>query len=155
LRFVKSRGVVVVAQVSKNHMILMDPPPPLFSGVTPVIPRRLMKSRQIKVEPKVPFANERTFLAYMEWATFLAGTSIAFASFSEVKNDPLSQIIGLLMLPFSIGVIIYALFEYTNRSEMIQHGAPTDKFASKYGPVILSALLSFSLVSTFFVKLLT
>ena len=54
-------------------------------------------------------ANERTFLAWMEFATLLAGASIAFASFSDVKKDPLRQIIGLLMLPFSIGVIIYAL----------------------------------------------
>jgi hypothetical protein len=46
----------------------------------------------------------------MEWATFLAGASIAFASFSDVKKDPLSQLlVGLLMLPVSIGVVVYAM----------------------------------------------
>ena len=45
----------------------------------------------------------------MQWATFLAGASAAFASFSDVKHDPLTQIIGLLIIPFAIGIIIHAV----------------------------------------------
>jgi uncharacterized membrane protein YidH (DUF202 family) len=60
------------------------------------------------VEPKIPLANERTLLAWLEWATILTGASVAFATYSEVKNDPVTQIIGLLTVPFSISVIIYA-----------------------------------------------
>jgi hypothetical protein len=82
-----------------------------YFTTVPEIPERLLRCRRVAVEPKVPLANERTLLAWLEWATFLAGASVAFATYSDFRNDPLAQIIGLLTLPFSISVIIYALYE--------------------------------------------
>mmetsp|Transcript_13791 Transcript_13791/g.19766 ORF Transcript_13791/g.19766 Transcript_13791/m.19766 type:complete len:140 (+) Transcript_13791:106-525(+) len=125
-----------------------------FVGSTPSIPSHLIKKRNLHIEPKVPFANERTFLAWMQWATFLAGASAAFASFSDVKHDPLTQIIGLLIIPFAIGIIIHALDQFLKRSEMIKLGDNTDNFVDKQGPVILSTILMISLVSTFIIKIL-
>jgi hypothetical protein len=82
-----------------------------YITTVPEIPERLLRCRRVAIEPKVPLANERTLLAWLEWATFLAGASVAFATYSDFQNDPLTQIIGLLTLPFSISVIIYALYE--------------------------------------------
>jgi hypothetical protein len=82
-----------------------------YFTTVPEIPERLLRCRRVAVEPKVPLANERTLLAWLEWATLLAGASVAFATYSDFRNDPLAQIIGLLTLPFSISVIIYALYE--------------------------------------------
>lgn len=82
-----------------------------YITTVPEVPEHLLRFRKVTVEPKVPLANERTFLAWLEWATFLAGASAAFATYSDVKDDPLTQIIGILTLPFSISVIIYALYE--------------------------------------------
>ena len=82
-----------------------------FAIDVPEIPKRLLRLRKITIEPKVPLANERTFLAWMNWATFLSGASMALASLTDVKSDPLSQIVGLLFLPLSIGVIIYSLHQ--------------------------------------------
>lgn len=124
-----------------------------FVGSTPDIPERLLRFRRLSIEPKVPFANERTFLAWMEFATFLAGASIVFASFSDVKKDPLRQIIGLLMLPFSIGAIVHALHKYLERIKMIEHGAATEKFVDTKGPIILSTIFILYLIVTFFVKI--
>jgi len=124
-----------------------------FVGATPDIPERLLRFRRLSIEPKVPFANERTFLVWMEFATFLAGASIVFASFSDVKKDPLRQIIGLLMLPFSIGAIVYALHKYLERIKMIEHGAGTEKFVDTKGPIILSTIFILYLIVTLFVKI--
>jgi hypothetical protein len=45
----------------------------------------------------------------MEWAIFLSGASIAFASVPSSDVDPLlSQIISALTIPFAIGAILHA-----------------------------------------------
>lgn len=90
----------------------------------------------------------------MEWATYLAGASFVFSSLSEEESNPLRQLIGLLMCPFAIAAIIFALREYMLRSFQIIHGAPTDSFASKRGPVFFSIVLMIVLVSSFTVKML-
>ena len=61
----------------------------------------------IKVEPKVYFANERTFLAWLHTSIILAATSISIVAFSQ--SNPWSQIYGILLLPCAIAFILYAL----------------------------------------------
>ena len=65
----------------------------------------------IKVEPKVFFANERTFLAWMHISIILAGASIAILAFSGEGANMGKQIYGLLMLPVAIAFIVYAMFQ--------------------------------------------
>jgi uncharacterized membrane protein YidH (DUF202 family) len=81
----------------------------LYFARSPPVPSLLIRKRVITVEPKVPLANERTFLAWMEWAIFLSGASIAFASVPSSDVDPvLSQILSVLLIPFAIGAILHA-----------------------------------------------
>ena len=70
-----------------------------------------MKPRQapVKVEPKVFFSNERTFLAWLHTSVLLAGASIAITSFA--KGNPYSQIYGLILLPVSIAFISYSMYQ--------------------------------------------
>lgn len=63
-----------------------------------------------KVEPKIYFACERTFIAWMHAATLMAGTSMAIVAFSE-KASMRRQIYGTLMLPLSITFLSYALWQ--------------------------------------------
>ncbi|KAL3929352.1 MAG: hypothetical protein SGARI_004773, partial [Bacillariaceae sp.] len=65
----------------------------------------------IKVEPKVFFANERTFLAWMHISIILAGASIAILAFSGDSANMGKQIYGLLMLPVAIAFIVYAMYQ--------------------------------------------
>jgi uncharacterized membrane protein YidH (DUF202 family) len=64
----------------------------------------------IKVEPKVFFANERTFLAWMHISIILAGASIAILAFSDNTNVG-KQIYGLIMLPVAISFVVYSMFQ--------------------------------------------
>ena len=69
----------------------------------------ILRNRQgaIKVEPKVFFANERTFLAWLHCAVLLAGASIAIMSFAE--TDMAGQLYGVILLPVSIAFMTYAM----------------------------------------------
>jgi hypothetical protein len=71
-----------------------------------------MKQRKapIKVEPKVFFANERTFLAWLHISIILAGASIAILAFAD-ENNPGSQLYGIIMLPVAIAFIVYSMYQ--------------------------------------------
>lgn len=73
----------------------------------------MVKQRKapIKVEPKVFFANERTFLAWMHISILLAGASIAILAFSGSNENPGSQIYGVVMLPVAVAFIVYAMYQ--------------------------------------------
>jgi uncharacterized membrane protein YidH (DUF202 family) len=71
-----------------------------------------MKQRKapIKVEPKVFFANERTFLAWLHISIILAGASIAILAFAD-EDNPGSQLYGIIMLPVAIAFIVYSMYQ--------------------------------------------
>ena len=73
----------------------------------------MVKQRKapIKVEPKVFFANERTFLAWMHISILLAGASIAILAFSGSNENPGSQIYGVVMLPVAVAFIVYSMYQ--------------------------------------------
>jgi len=113
----------------------------------------LVKPRKapIKIEPKVFFANERTFLAWMHLSVTLAGASIAILAFAEDQN-PFSQLYGVLLLPVAIAFIIYSMYQYARRSTMIRlrHPGP---YEDTVGPAFLGIMLMVSIVAQFALKL--
>ena len=74
-----------------------------------------MKQRKapIKIEPKVFFANERTFLAWMHISIILAGASIAILAFADDNENPASQLYGIVLLPVAMAFIIYSMYQCT------------------------------------------
>lgn len=62
-----------------------------------------------KVDPKVFFSKERTFLAWMHTSLWLAGASMAITAYSDTGT--VSAIYGLMMLPVAIIFIIYAMLQ--------------------------------------------
>jgi hypothetical protein len=82
----------------------------------------LVKQRKapIKVEPKVFFANERTFLAWMHIAIILAGASIAILAFSDGNQNASSQIYGIIMLPVAVAFIVYAMYQCKFKVDVLQ-----------------------------------
>ena len=113
----------------------------------------LLKQRKapIKVEPKVFFANERTFLAWMHLSVTLAGASIAILAFAEDQN-PYSQLYGVLLLPVAIAFIIYSMYQYSRRATMIRHRNP-GPYEDTVGPAVLGIMLMVSIVAQFALKL--
>lgn len=65
----------------------------------------------VKVDPKVFFANERTFLAWLHVSVILAGASVAIVSFSETHGAGMDQLYGVILLPVAIAFIVYAMMQ--------------------------------------------
>jgi len=113
----------------------------------------LLKQRKapIKIEPKVFFANERTFLAWMHLSVILAGASIAILAFAQDQN-PVSQLYGVVLLPVAIAFIVYSMYQYTRRARMIRHRHP-GPYEDVVGPVVLGVMLMVSITAQFALKL--
>jgi len=63
--------------------------------------------------PQVFFANERTFLAWLNMAVTLSSISIAILAFAD--HNEFSQIYGFIILPVAICFCVYALRTYVKR----------------------------------------
>ena len=104
----------------------------------------IMRHRQgaIKVEPKVFFANERTFLAWLHCAVLLAGASIAIMSFAE--TDLAGQLYGVILLPVSIAFMTYAMSQCESECQLVWFAYLYEKGTYLFCFLtVLYALLSF------------
>jgi hypothetical protein len=77
------------------------------AGALDAFPRKA----PVKIDPKVFFANERTFLAWMHVSVILAGASVAIVAFTDSHHSPAGQLYGIVLLPVSISFIIYAMMQ--------------------------------------------
>jgi uncharacterized membrane protein YidH (DUF202 family) len=129
----------------------------MFGSKKPVRPYgevgTLVKQRKapIKIEPKVFFANERTFLAWMHLSVILAGASIAIMAFADDSN-PAGQLYGVMLLPVAISFIVYAMAQYSRRAYMIRTRHP-GPYEDTVGPTVLGIMLMLSIVAQFALKL--
>jgi len=62
-----------------------------------------------KIEPKVFFAAERTFLLWMHSALWLLGASMTFIAYGY--DDPQKIMYGVILLPVALAFICYSLFQ--------------------------------------------
>ena len=84
---------------------------PAIGGTTPMIDSLTPHSAPfVKIDPKVFFANERTFLAWMHVSVILAGASVAIVAFTDADTQSVPhQLYGVILLPVSIAFILYAM----------------------------------------------
>lgn len=69
----------------------------------------------VRVEPKVFFANERTFFSWMSFAVLLGSFSIALVN----TGDRIGKICGLMYTMVSLSTLIYGCGLYYRRYELI------------------------------------
>ena len=119
------------------------------AGYQPINGSKLRKV-PTKVEPKVFFANERTFLAWLHMAVTLSSISVAIIAFAEANEW--SQVYGLLLMPVAISFCAYSLYMYMKRSIMIRSRHP-GPYEDKVGPVVLSAMLATAIIVNFCINL--
>ncbi len=81
-----------------------------------------------KIEPKTYFANERTYLQWFNAASLLGSVSLGLIGFSSS-----ARVVGLIFMPISIGLLLYALYMYQKRLKNIEEKR-ADGFHDPYGP---------------------
>jgi len=103
-----------------------------------------------KVEPKVFFANERTFIHWLHMGVILSSVASGILAFG--KKDHFAQWYAILLLPISLGFCVYALHTFLWRAERIKYRAP-GRWDDPTGPLVLSLSLVAVLSTNFFIKL--
>jgi uncharacterized membrane protein YidH (DUF202 family) len=121
------------------------------SGATSAI---LPRSAPVKIDPKVFFANERTFLAWLHVSVILAGASVAIVAFTDSHSSSPGALYGVILLPVSIAFILYAMIQYTRRASLIRRKSP-GPYMDIAGPTVLTVILMLSIVTQFSIKLYT
>jgi len=105
-----------------------------------------------KVEPKLFFANERTFLSWLNMAVVLSSMCIGILAFT--KTDAYSQIYAMCLLPIALLFIIYAVRTFLIRGEKIRV-RDVERWDDPFGPVLLTVLLIVVLVVQFILQVNT
>jgi len=103
----------------------------------------------IKVEGKVWFANERTWIAYTNIGVLLGTLALGL---STASKDKISLYFGYIYALISCGVIVYGYVVYQKRVTMIRKRDP-GSFDQLWGPVIISALLFVAVATNFCIRL--
>lgn len=67
---------------------------------------------KVKVEPKTFFANERTFISWLQFCALLLTVALNLLNF----GDNVSRIVGGVFIGLSAGIAIYALYRFEKRA---------------------------------------
>lgn len=96
----------------------------------------------VRVEPKVFFANERTFLNWIHFSIFLGGIATALIGLGDKK----AKISGLLFTFVSMLFTLYALYLYHWRAERIKMRDP-GPYDDRLGPTMLAIVFLTALIT--------
>lgn len=99
-----------------------------------------------KVEPKIFFANERTFIKWMEMAVILSSISTGILAFT--KSESSTQGVALFFLPLALLIIGYGLRQFYWRNDLIR-ARSSARWDDVYGPVVLTSFLIAGLLAQF------
>ncbi|KAH9077246.1 vacuolar transporter chaperone 1 [Lactarius deliciosus] len=102
----------------------------------------------VRVEPKVSFANERTFLSWLHFTVVLGGLAVGLLNF----GDKVGKISAAVFSPrLAVGIMGYALYTYHWRANSIRRGG-RGPFDDRLGPTLLCAALLVSVIVNFVLR---
>ncbi|KZP00213.1 putative VTC1-protein controls Sec18p/NSF-dependent priming of snares and [Calocera viscosa TUFC12733] len=101
----------------------------------------------IRIEPKVFFANERTFLSWLHFTVVLGGLAVGLLNF----GDRVGKISAAMFSVVAVSIMIYALVIYHWRAASIRRrsGGPYD---DRLGPTILCIFLLTAIITNFVLR---
>ena len=98
----------------------------------------------IQIEPKLFFANERTFIKWMQMGVVLSSISIGIIAFSD--EDSNAQYVAVGLLPLSLFIIGYGVRQFYWRSDKIKD-RDNSRWDDPLGPVTMTVFLILALVA--------
>ncbi|KAI8341670.1 VTC domain-containing protein [Chlamydoabsidia padenii] len=93
----------------------------------------------LRVEPKVFFANERTYFSWMSFGTLLATFSIALFN----AGDAVGKVSGVVYTLVSLSTLLYGMGLYYRRRELIRQRA-AGPYDDMVGPTVICFALLFA-----------
>ncbi|KAJ2166407.1 hypothetical protein IW143_002587 [Coemansia sp. RSA 520] len=102
----------------------------------------------VRVEPKVFFANERTFLSWLNFAIVLGSLALGLLNF----GDSTGKIAGAAFTVIAMFVMIYALMLFQWRADRIRR-RESGPYDDRVGPTILVVVLISAVVLNFYLKI--
>jgi len=110
------------------------------------VPKKILTS--IKVEGKVWFANERTWVSWLNVSILLATLSLGL--FNASKDD-IARRFAYVYAFISVAILIYGYMLYQRRISMIRRRDP-GHFDALAGPIILSIALFCAVLANFIIR---
>lgn len=104
-----------------------------------------------KIEPKIFFANERTFLHWLHAGVTLYTIAAGILAFASESSSMGAHWYALALLPISLGFCLYALHLFLWRSEKIRTRMP-GRWDDSRGPLVLGSILAGVLFINFALK---
>ena len=101
-----------------------------------------------RVEPKVFFANERTFLSWLNFTVILGGLAIGLLNF----GDTIGQISAGLFTLVALAAMLYALVTFHWRAKSIRMRGQGG-FDDRFGPTVLAVALLAAVVVNFVLRI--
>lgn len=102
-----------------------------------------------RVEPKVFFANERTFLSWLNFTVILGALAIGMLNF----GDRVAFISAFLFTGVAMLTMIYALVTYHWRAKSIRVRGQAG-FDDRFGPTFLALILLLAVVVNFVLRIM-
>ncbi|ORZ18861.1 VTC domain-domain-containing protein [Absidia repens] len=94
---------------------------------------------KVRVEPKVFFANERTFISWLQFCALLLTVALNLMNFAT-DND--TRIVGGIFMGLAACIAIYALYRFEKRAW----------YDDLWGPAVLCVLLVGALIVNFYLR---
>ncbi|KAH9998952.1 hypothetical protein BJV77DRAFT_1058533 [Russula vinacea] len=129
-RYTRADAIPDMPRVRDYHSITTVPPHVRVPKKTPT---------PVRVEGKVWFANERTWVSYLNMSVLIGTFAVALFNASK---DPIAS---------NVGILVYGYVLYQRRITMIRRRDPGN-FDQIAGPVIISALLFFAILANFILR---
>mmetsp|Transcript_31907 Transcript_31907/g.48936 ORF Transcript_31907/g.48936 Transcript_31907/m.48936 type:complete len:715 (+) Transcript_31907:208-2352(+) len=97
-------------------------------------------TRMQKIEPKIFFANERTFLHYVHAGVTLYTIASGILAFSAESDESWAHTYALALLVIALGFVMYALHVFQWRADRIKTRVP-GRWDDPRGPILLGSIL--------------
>ncbi|KAF2759447.1 putative vacuolar transporter chaperon Vtc1 [Pseudovirgaria hyperparasitica] len=101
-----------------------------------------------RVEPKVFFANERTFLSWLNFTVILGGLAVGLLNF----GDKTGRISAGIFTIIAMAAMLYALYQFHWRAKSIRQRGQAG-FDDKLGPTLLSLALLGAVIVNFVLRI--